>query len=574
MKKILTFPLIILFFVCGTAFAQLPDGSIAPDWTFTDINGVTHHLYDDLDAGKTVFLDLSTTWCEPCWLYHEDGILEDLWQNHGPIGAPGVFGTSTNDIMLYFIECDAYTNNACLIGDTANCNSSTYGDWVTGTLYPIIDPSAPDIDLFNTNYQNNSYPTFFMICPDRTITCYDNSPPSDMYTAVTNCSFASSTVDARMRLMDLYPPVLESCDSVEAEFSITNMGTTPLTSANINYEVDGVLQKTYQWTGNIPTYNSELIQGIKVGGVTAGLHTVTAEVTNPNGSVDPVSSNNTASLPFNIYTATGGPAIAETFEASGIPSSWLVGNGQHLATTWSSATSSGFNSSKSAVLNWYDVYYITENGETDLLTLPAQSFMNASAVTLTFDVAFCEAFLPATYSTLDVEISTDCGISWTPFYSKSGTALTTAVSNYNSFVPYLASEWRHETVNLNTVAGQPDVLIRFKGTYSYGNNLYIDNVNVSSITGIQENKAIQGVIIYPNPSESNVTVSYYLAQSGNVSIQLTNELGQVVLQENQGTSTQGIHKSAISTSNLENGVYILEIKSGNTNNIQKLVVAK
>ena len=34
----------------GTAsFAQLPDGSIAPDFTATDINGVEHNLYSYLD---------------------------------------------------------------------------------------------------------------------------------------------------------------------------------------------------------------------------------------------------------------------------------------------------------------------------------------------------------------------------------------------------------------------------------------------------------------------------------------------------------------------------------------------
>jgi hypothetical protein len=37
----------------GTAsFAQLPDGSIAPDFTATDIDGVEHNLYDLLDEGK------------------------------------------------------------------------------------------------------------------------------------------------------------------------------------------------------------------------------------------------------------------------------------------------------------------------------------------------------------------------------------------------------------------------------------------------------------------------------------------------------------------------------------------
>ena len=38
------------------SLAQLPDGSIAPDFTATDIQGVEHNLYDLLDDGKKVIL--------------------------------------------------------------------------------------------------------------------------------------------------------------------------------------------------------------------------------------------------------------------------------------------------------------------------------------------------------------------------------------------------------------------------------------------------------------------------------------------------------------------------------------
>ena len=56
--------------------AQLPDGSIAPDFTATDINGVQYNLYDLLDAGDTVILDFFATWCGHCWNYKETGILD------------------------------------------------------------------------------------------------------------------------------------------------------------------------------------------------------------------------------------------------------------------------------------------------------------------------------------------------------------------------------------------------------------------------------------------------------------------------------------------------------------------
>jgi hypothetical protein len=59
MKK--TLLSLVLLFSGAAAFAQLPNGSVAPDFTATDINGQTHTLSEYLAAGKTVIIDISAT---------------------------------------------------------------------------------------------------------------------------------------------------------------------------------------------------------------------------------------------------------------------------------------------------------------------------------------------------------------------------------------------------------------------------------------------------------------------------------------------------------------------------------
>ncbi|WP_341900997.1 redoxin family protein [Fluviicola taffensis] len=158
------------------SFGQLQNGSIAPNFTLTDINGNSHTLYDYLDAGKTVYIDFFACHCPFCWNYHNSNALSNLYDQYGP-------NTPTDDVFVFAIEFDPNNGNNEFYGISGN----TQGNWVAGTNYPQINPEGAARTSIISNYAVNYYPLIYAICPDRTITEIGKKTTSQLYAHIQTC---------------------------------------------------------------------------------------------------------------------------------------------------------------------------------------------------------------------------------------------------------------------------------------------------------------------------------------------------------------------------------------------------
>jgi hypothetical protein len=340
MKRILLITIVgILSFTYSSA--QLADGSIAPDWTLTDVNGTAHNLYSYLDGSYTVFLDFSAVWCGPCWGYHTSGALEDLYENHGPAGFPNVDANTTDDVMVFMIEGDA-SALACLQG--TGCN--TQGDWITGTNYPVFcTDGTVNNDNTTSLYSIGYWPTIYMICPDRTLTEAGQDP--NPYSLVTSPTTACSPAATQPNDPSLFPyggPGSTCIDSnnttmvgttlvylgdISPVISVQNQGMQALTSLDsIRVTATRIATGTTvydsitSWSGNLQTYQVASIILPTITGLW-GYEWIEITISGPNGTMDPNSTNNYTNFtlsPGNIITASinqnGGVITANGFNGT------------------------------------------------------------------------------------------------------------------------------------------------------------------------------------------------------------------------------------------------------------------
>lgn len=125
--------------------------------------------------------------------------------------------------------------------------------------------------------------------------------------------------------------------------------------------------------------------------------------------------------------------------------------------------------------------YDNSNGNHDEVRSSTYNFTGISSATLNFDVAYRR--YASNYSdSLAVLVSTDCGASFTTVYYNGGTALSTVPGDYTAdgFVP-TPSQWRTETVDLSPYIGNQSVMISFQNRGHYGQNIYVDNINLTGV---------------------------------------------------------------------------------------------
>ncbi len=457
------------------------------------------------------------------------------------------------------------TNNAASITTVklspntiyVTCNTKVYRSTDNGVNWTNITYNLPSVNhvrvLADEYYSANELvfiasnnAVYYKTVSAGSWTIYNTNLPSR--TSIVDMSiYNDSTSNTLLRVATygrgIWETAITNLHSLNAAFAADN--TNPCAGTTVQFSdlsVGNVTSRSWSFPGGTPPTSTSATPSV---------------VYNANGSynvtltVSDGVSNSTATQTNYIVTAGTALPLTEGFEgATDPPSGWKnidKGTAGYLWTKTSVA--GGFGTSANSM--FFDNYSWNVPGEKDELQVERLDFSGFTSLTLTFDVAYQ---VYSGYSdSLVVLISTDCGTNFTRVYNKGGSTLSTAGSATADFVP-TAAQWRTETVNLNAYVGQANVIVEFQNVNGFGNNLYIDNINMNGTPATQAAIAIAlSAGTNPQCAGASVTFTAFPTNGGTT---------PVYQWKINGTNT-GTNSTTFSTSSLTNGQVVTCVMTSN-----------
>jgi len=327
---------------------------------------------------------------------------------------------------------------------------------------------------------------------------------------------------------------------------------------------------SWSWTfpGGTPSTSNDSTPTITYS--TPGIYDVSLTVSDASGSV---STTKTSYVYVNASTAMfSGPNFTESFETAALPNAeWIVKNPNSGSTTWQQTnTAASLGSNCARIVN-----STNSVGHVDELISPSINMtLIGGTPTLTYKVAYAQR-TSTDADKLQVYVSSNCGKTWQLRQATAGTSLSTGGVVTGSFVPN-STQWLQKSANLSGFVTQPNLYIMFRFTSDGGNNIYLDDINLTNgaVTGL-ENELTSNLnfTVFPNPATDNATVQFDLVSKQNVRVALIDVLGRELNVLQNGMLNAGEYKLNVNdNTKLASGIYFIQLNVDNQKFTKKLII--
>lgn len=340
-------------------------------------------------------------------------------------------------------------------------------------------------------------------------------------------------------------------NSVSSNVLVKNVGLQTVNSFDIEYGFKNVTSDTIHVTQNISPGGQVTIPLPSISTQEEGYLLYFARVMNPNGNVDYRSTNDQYIRDFNLFPASIPVPYSQDFSSTEFPPFHM---GMLDVTVdgrkWMRKDVNG----GSAFIN----FYIIGGGYIDDLYVGPLNFTGITNPGLSFKIAHVQ-YKSDYIDVLQVDVSTNCGQSWVNVWKKMDPELATVPTmSTTQYLQPNPEDWRIEHVGLSQWANMDNVILRFRGISGYGNNLFLDDINIGQGASIDE--SVQpSFLLFPNPADDYILLQNNLTVSSLVlTVVVRSQDGKEVYHTTH-TLDNKYSRIKINTTSFEEGVYVLQL---------------
>ena len=501
-------------------------------------------------------------------LTHEIGHYFGLPHTWGGSNTPGLPSNCNLD--------DGIADTPNTTGSQAGC-STPYG---TGTVLTSFNPCGPLANV--QNYMDYSSCTRMFTLGQRAVmraalqlSCRQLlTTPANLVATGTNDGYVAPNC----------APVV----AFQTSATLICEGAT-VTFTDYSYNADVPAASTvfaWQFPGGVPATSA--LRSPTVAYPTGGIYNVTLSVTTVGGTGTATKTG--------LVLVTGGSGglpgqVAESFENPDFPNNFPAPNLRNWTTSANSTlaaarwirrpnTPGGLLASDGAACLTVFSQLLPAAIQTRLVSpnIDLSSYSPANPPVLTFDRAY--ALRPVVVNEfLNVQFSTDCGVTWLNQRTFFGPDLNTRDTlRAYSFLPTSAADWQPLTVPIPASFLGSHFQVRFQMVSNQGNNFYFDHVVIGPATALASSTGhglAAPLRVFPNPLTAETVVQFALATAGPVELRLTDLLGRLVQPATQALGRAGVQTLPLlpaAGARPAAGIYLVEVRSASGRQTCKVAI--
>jgi hypothetical protein len=177
---------------------------------------------------------------------------------------------------------------------------------------------------------------------------------------------------------------------------------------------------------------------------------------------------------------------------------WQIESPNSSAFQWERNNLAFFNGPASLKLDNYNI----SNEEYHSIISPVCDLSQLNQAYLNFWLAYTRK--SQEIELMNIYVSYNCGLSWVLLKSELSVNLYSSnpIPNFE-FIPTSSDDWNLYTLPLGNLAGQDNLKFKIEFKSLGGNNIYIDEFQIteSPVSGIGKNGILSSAAIYPNPNK-------------------------------------------------------------------------